>query len=335
MDLQEIGEFGFIRRIRKKFPLPPTVPIGIGDDTAAILPSGNKYLLLTTDSLLESVHFDFSFSSFYQIGYKAVSVNISDVAAMGGVPRYFLISLGLNQQVDVSDLDRFYRGIQKGARESETELIGGNTALSKGPFFISLTMVGEVPRKEVVKRSGAKAGDALYVTGTLGGAAAGLEMLRKGISPKLFPQLVRRYQTPKARWREGRLLAKQAIPSAMIDLSDGLASDLNHLAEESGVGAELDLKAIPITPSLRRYALQSGRNAVEYALRGGEDYELLFSVPQNKIRKLEPYLQERLIRATRIGTITGRGLSARSDGKLQKIEPQGYDHFKQNGRRFR
>ncbi len=331
MDLQEIGEFGFIRRIRKKFPLPNNVPIGIGDDTAAIFSSRNTYTLLTTDILLESVHFDLSFSSFYQIGYKAVSVNVSDVAAMGGVPRYFLISLGLNKRVDVSDLDWLYRGIKKGARESEIELIGGNTAFSKGPFFISLTMVGEVPRKEVVKRSGAKVGDALYVTGTLGGAAAGLEILKKGISPKLFPQLVRRYQAPKARWREGRLLAKQAIASAMIDLSDGLAPDLNHLAEESGVGAELDLNTIPTTPSLRRYAIQSGGNAVEYAIHGGEDYELLFSVPQNKIRKLECHLQERLIRATRIGTITERGLFYRSDGKLQRIGPQGYDHFKQSG----
>jgi len=306
------------------------VPIGIGDDTAAIAPSGNKYLLLTTDSLLEGVHFDPSFSSFYQIGYKAVAVNISDVAAMGGTPRYFLISLGLNKRVDVGDLDRLYRGIQKGARESKTELIGGNTAFSKGPFFISLTMIGDVPRKEVVKRSGAKVGDALYVTGTLGEAAAGLEMLKKKISPSSFPRLVRRYQTPLTRWREGRLLAKEAIPSAMIDLSDGLAPDLNHLAEESGVGAELDLKTIPITPSLKRYAHEVGRNALEYALRGGEDYELLFSVPQNKIRKLEGLLRERLIRATRIGTITRRGLFANSEGKLQRIKPQGYDHFKQN-----
>jgi thiamine-monophosphate kinase len=332
MDLQEIGEFGFIRRIKKKFSFSSTVPIGMGDDTAAILPSGNKYLLLTTDSLLESVHFDLSFSSFYQIGCKAVSVNVSDVAAMGGVPRYFLISLGLNKRVDVGDLDRFYRGIQKGARESGTELIGGNTAFSKGPFFISLTMVGEVPRKEVVKRSGAKVGDALYVTGTLGSAAAGLEILKKGISPKLFPQLVRQYQTPKARWREGRLLSKKAIASAMIDLSDGLAPDLSHLVEESGVGAELNLKDIPMIPSLRRYALQSGRKAVEYALRGGEDYELLFSVPQNKIRKLESCIQDRFIRATRIGTITEGGLTARIEGKLQRIEPQGYDHFKRRGR---
>ncbi|HIL35650.1 MAG TPA: thiamine-phosphate kinase, partial [Nitrospiria bacterium] len=219
-------------------------------------------------------------------------------------------------------------GIRKGARETETELIGGNTAFSKGPFFISLTMVGDVPRKEVVKRSGAKAGDALYVTGTLGEASAGLEMLKKEISPKLFPRLVRRYQTPQARWREGSLLARKAIPSAMIDLSDGLVSDLNHLAEESGVGAELDLKAIPITPSLRRFAHQAGRNPLEYALRGGEDYELLFSVPPKKIRKLESLLQDRLIRATRIGTITRRGLFVRSEGKLQRIEPHGYDHFR-------
>lgn len=328
MDLQEIGEFGFIRRIKKKFPPSPGVPVGIGDDAAALLPSGHKYTLLTTDSLLENVHFDFSFSSFYQIGYKAVSVNISDIAAMGGTPRYFLISLGLNQGVNVGDLDHLYRVIQKGAKDSEIELIGGNTTLSKAPCFISLTMVGEVARKEVVKRSGAKVGDALYVTGTLGGASAGLDNLKKGNAPKLFPQLVRQYQMPQGRWREGRHLAKQAIPSAMIDLSDGLAADLNHLVEESGVGAELDLKAIPTTPSLRRYAVQSGRSALDYALHGGEDYELLFSVPPGKIGKLEGLLQRRLIRATRIGSITEQGLSIRSEGKLRPLEPRGFDHFR-------
>ncbi|MFQ5780280.1 MAG: thiamine-phosphate kinase [Nitrospiria bacterium] len=329
MDLQQIGEFGLIRRIKKKLPPLSSVPVGIGDDAAAILPSPQRYLLLTTDSLVEKVHFDLSLSSFVQIGYKAIAVNISDVAAMGGIPRYFLISLGLNNRIKVSDLDQLYRGLERGGREAALELIGGNTTLSKGPFFISLTMLGEVPKKEMIRRAGAKPGDALYVTGSLGNAAAGLELLKKGVHPKSFPQLVRHYQTPPVRWREGRLLARDGIPSAMIDLSDGLASDLNHMVEEGRGGAELDLDAIPISPSLRRYALQVGKNAVGYALNGGEDYELLFSVPEKKVKKLERLLKKGLIRASRIGIITRkRGLAARGNGKREKIKPNGYDHLK-------
>jgi thiamine-monophosphate kinase len=332
MNLHQIGEFGLIRRIQKKFPSPvSSVPLGIGDDAAAILPSPQKYLLLTTDSLLEQTHFDLSFSNFLQIGYKAVAVNISDIAAMGGTPRFFMVSLGLTERQTVHEVDQLYRGIRKGSREAGIYLIGGNTTSSKGAFFISLTVLGEVSKNEMVTRRGAKVGDSLYVTGTLGDAAAGLELLQKGYNTKSFRRLVQRYQIPQARWKEGRLLAGHAIPSAMIDLSDGLTSDMGHLAEESGVGIELDLSRIPVSAPLKQYSLQIGGDPLKYALHGGEDYELLFSVPEKKIGKLQKLLQKGLIRAERIGIITGRkrGLVARSEsGEVQRIYPGGYNHFK-------
>jgi thiamine-monophosphate kinase len=332
MDLSRIGEFGLIQRIQKNLrPPSSSVPLGIGDDAAAILSSPKKYLLLTTDSLLERVHFDLAYSSYSQIGYKAAAVNISDIAAMGGAPRYFLISLGLTGRQKVADLDQLYRGIEKGSREAGMDLIGGNTTYSKELFFISLTVVGEVAKKEMVTRAGARVGDALYVTGTLGNAAAGLDILKKGVDPKRFPELVGRYRAPRARWREGRLLAKDRIATAMIDLSDGLTSDLGHLAEQSGVGAELDLGRIPVASSLRRYASQNGGDPIRYALDGGEEYELLFSVPEEKIKMLENRIERGAIDARRIGVIQNKkkGLTARSpEGRLTRIAPGGYDHFK-------
>jgi thiamine-monophosphate kinase len=327
MNLSQIGEFGLIRRIQKSLPPPfSAVPLGIGDDAAAIDSSPENYLLITTDSLIENVHFDFAYSSYAQIGYKAVAVNISDIAAMGGIPRYFLISLGLTGSQNVADLDRLYRGLGKGGREARMDLIGGNTTSSKERFFLSLTVIGEVPKKEMVTRAGARAGDALFVTGTLGNAAAGLEILKKGIDPKSYP----------TRWREGRLLAKKGIASAMIDLSDGLTSDLGHLADRSGVGAEVDWSRLPIAPSLRRYASRSGTDPVRYALDGGEEYELLFTVPEKKIKTLEKEIARGLIAARRIGVIQEKkkGLTARElDGRLTRMAPGGYDHFKQTKRK--
>lgn len=332
MNLDQIGEFGLIRRIRKSFPSPRSpVLLGIGDDAAAVLPTPNQSLLLTTDSLLETVHFDLAYSTYPQIGYKAVMVNVSDIAAMGGRPRFFLISLGLTGRQKVADLDGLYRGIAKGARETGIDLIGGNTTASKETFFVSLTVVGEVSKKEMVTRGGARTGDALYVTGTLGNAAAGLDLLQKGIDPKRFPRLAGRHRAPEARWREGRLLAKEGVAAAMIDLSDGLSSDLAHLTEASGVGAELELGRIPIAPSLRRYVFESGGDPIKFALQGGEDYELLFSVPPKKVKALERAIGRGAIDARRIGLIQARkkGLTVKErDGRISPLLPGGHDHFK-------
>lgn len=332
MNLRQIGEFGLIRRIQKQFHPPLfSVPLGIGDDAAAILPTPGKYLLLTTDSLLEQVHFDLSFTDFSELGRKALAVNLSDIAAMGGRPRFFLVSLGVSDRQTVQEIDRLYRGMRKASREAGTELIGGNTTYTRGPLFISITLLGEVSKKEMTTRAGAKRGDHLYVTGTLGDAAAGLALLKKGGETGRFAGLVRRYHLPEARWREGALLAENAIPSAMIDLSDGLSSDLRHLSEQSRVGAELDLGSIPISPPLKRYARRTGADPLEYALNGGEDYELLFAVPDKKVKRLEALIGRGAIAARRIGKIVeaAKGLTARGlDGRLRPIEPKGYDHFR-------
>ncbi|NKE69380.1 thiamine-phosphate kinase [Candidatus Manganitrophus noduliformans] len=331
MDLRQLGEFGLIDRIQKRFPPPASTVLGIGDDAAAILPSKKQHLLLTTDTLIEGVHFDPAFSTFQEVGYKSVMVNVSDIAAMGGTPRYILISLGLTGRQRVEAIDQLYKGIERASRETGLDLIGGNIAFSTGPFFISPTVVGEIPKKEMVTRAGAGEGDHLYVTGTLGDAAAGLALLKKGIDTKLFGRLTRRYRAPQARWREGRLLAKARIPSAMIDLSDGLSSDLSHLMERSGLGAEIDAAEIPLSAPLQRAALQMGVDSIEYALNGGEDYELLFSVPERKLKKLELMIKNGLIKAYRIGKMAPRrtGLMLiNPSGRRRALAPGGWDHLK-------
>jgi thiamine-monophosphate kinase len=330
-----MGETGMIRNIQRIMPKPSSrTVIGIGDDAAAIRPTPGTCLLITTDSLIEQVHFDLAFSSYFQLGRKALAVNLSDIAAMGGTPRAFLVSLGLTERQSPQNITQLYRGMRK---EGESlDLIGGNITCSTGPFSIGITLLGEAAPKEIVTRGGASVGDALYVTGTLGDAAAGLSILKSPSPPRLrikggggFRRLIQRHQTPSPRVQEGRLLAN--IASAMIDLSDGLSSDLHHLATQSGVGAVLELSHLPASNALKRYALQAGTDPIEYILHGGEDYELLFSVPERKVSRLEQLIREGCLCATRIGTIVHRRLGIigrNTEGKRQIIRPRGYDHLK-------
>jgi len=329
-----IGEFDLIRRIQKRIatsgPSDPSVLLGIGDDSAAFSPSPGNCILATTDILLEKIHFDLAFSTFFQIGYKAVSVNLSDIAAMGGTPRFYLVSLGLTGKESVRDIDSLYRGMNEASREAGISLIGGNMTRSNAGLFVSITLLGEVPKKEMVTRSGGAAGDSIYVTGTLGDSSAGLEILKKRMRKGLFRELPVKHQMPTARWKEGRLLAQNKIPSAMIDLSDGLSSDLCHIAEQSGVGAVLECEKLPISATLKRYAKSIGANPFDYALHGGEEYELLFCVPEENLGRLNTLIHNGEISAHRIGEFFPKknGLLVKGvDGKMSKLKPLGYNHF--------
>jgi thiamine-monophosphate kinase len=337
-----IGEFDLIRRIQKNAnllcPNDPAVLLGIGDDSAATLSSRGNALLTTTDMLLEKTHFDLAFSSFFQIGYKALSVNLSDIAAMGGTPRFYLVSLGLTGKESVRDIDALYRGMNEASHElsislqSPCHLIGGNTARSHAGLSISITLLGEVPKKEMVTRSTATPGDFIYVTGTLGDASAGLELLKKNLRKGGFRALPHKHLMPKARVQEGRLLAKKKIPSAMIDLSDGLSSDLLHITDQSGVGAQLACATFPISETLKRYAKTMGTNWYDYALHGGEEYELLFCVPEKNRDRLEKLIHHKAIDARCIGKILPKKhgvLVTGIDGDVYKLKPSGYDHFRQ------
>lgn len=331
MDLCRIGEFGLIDRIRRRSPLPKRpLLIGIGDDSAVFRPKKDTNILLTTDLLIEHIHFDLRYISFRQLGYKALAVNISDIAAMGGIPRYLVVSLAIPGELDINDIDEFYKGIGTLAKRFGIKLAGGDTSASKKGIFISITLLGDVEPGIAIARSGARVGDSIIVTGSLGDSSAGLEILKKGEkTEKGYNYLKKRHLMPIPRVDEGRVLATNKLATSMIDISDGLLSDISHILDESGVGAELFLDKMPISASLRRYVARIGASPLRYALSGGEDYELLFTASKTSTQKVvnSPLLSKTGVSV--IGRITkDKGIRWAGDYKIEEEALKGYDHFK-------
>jgi thiamine-monophosphate kinase len=337
MKMSDLGEFGLIGRIKRTASrLSASTVIGIGDDAAVLKPSSLRRELVTTDLLLEGVHFDLSHTDFYSLGWKAAAVNLSDIAAMGGIPRFCLVALGIPPRVSVEQIAGFYRGLNTLLRKHTTDLVGGDTCSSLQGLCISVTAIGECEPSRIVTRSGARPGDRVYVTGTLGDSAAGLEILKKRGNVQgrktRGVKLVDRHRRPMARVEWGRALALSGCVSAMIDLSDGLSSDLSHICEQSRVGADIRADCIPISSALQSMSGSLPRAPLEFALSGGEDYELLCTVRPTNVRKI----QSLKIPMTEIGIITpGNILSLVDDrGRRKTLSPSGYDHFRgdRNGR---
>jgi thiamine-monophosphate kinase len=331
MKISDIGEFGLIDRIRRTAsPGAKRTPIGIGDDAAALTVSPAALLLATTDMLLEGVHFDLATTDLYSLGWKSAAVNLSDIAAMGGAPRFCLTAVGIPPALMVEDIREFYRGVNACLKKFGTALVGGDTCRSRKGFVITVTVLGEAGAKQVLSRSGARPGDRIFVTGTLGDSGAGLELLRsagrgaRSRKPECWT-LIEKHLKPFPRVAEGRKLALSGAASAMIDLSDGLSSDLAHICEESGVGAIVHAGQIPLSKALKSMKTLK-RPALEYALSGGEDYELLFTVPPDKVNKIKTLR----VAAKEIGTVTrGRRVALiGSDGKKAPLRPSGYEHFR-------
>jgi thiamine-monophosphate kinase len=323
LKLAELGEFGLIDRISHHVAASPSVPLGIGDDAAALLPTPENLTLITSDMLLEGVHFDLSFGDPQSLGRKSLAVNLSDLAAMGAHPRHFLLSIGLPKDLPVEFMDGFTAGILEEAERFGVTLVGGDTCASRGGLVISITALGEQRAGRVVKRSGARAGDLVFVTGTVGDAAAGLKELRAG---KRDGYLVSRQLDPTPRAAAGVALAEAGLASAMIDVSDGVLSDLGHICELSSVGATIELERLPLSQPFRALALP---DPFALALSGGEDYELLFCVPRERASELEAVLEGKGVGATRIGEIReGAGIEVvRADGTLYMPSGRGFDHF--------
>ena len=340
MKLSALGEFGLIERIRNTaVKKSPYLLIGIGDDAAAVRVSPNKRLLATTDLLIEGVHFDLAYTDFHSLGWKSAAVNLSDIAAMGGVPRSCLTALGIPRSISVEQITDFYRGFNAVLKQFKTMLAGGDTCSSRTGLLISVTALGEADPSRMVTRNGARPGDRIFVTGTLGDSAAGMEILKSRVqgpgdykSAHSTPHsaLVKRHLRPVPRVEWGRMIALSGCASAMIDISDGLSSDLGHICEQSGVGAEVRFGDMPISRSLRLTAEQLKKPLLHYVLSGGEDYELLFTVPSRSLKRFASLH----IPATEIGTITrGSGLTGvGTDGRKKSIRPQGYDHFSRSRR---
>ena len=336
-EISTLGEFGLIDRIRQKFPLTNAGSVlGIGDD-AAVINTEKQHTLVSTDMLVEGVHFDLSFTPLEHLGYKAVAVNVSDIAAMNGVPQQITVSLGLSNRFSIEAVDALYQGIAYACQDYGVDLIGGDTTASSSGLLISVTALGEVDAAQLVRRRGANVGDILCVTGDLGGAYAGLQVLeREKITfmenPAMQPQLedydyvVQRQLKPKARTDVVHDLNERGVvPTAMIDVSDGLASEVLHLCRHSEVGMQVYEDKLPLDNLTIKTATEFQLSAVTLALNGGEDYELLFTVRQPDYEKLRDHPDIHTIGYVQTAE-KGTNLVTQNE-QLVPIQAQGWQHF--------
>lgn len=282
MKIKEIGEFGLIRRIAQRIPSPvPGVVVGIGDDVAVLDTGREEYLLATCDIQVEGVHFRRETISPAQLGRRVAAINVSDIAAMGGHPTWALVSLALPPDMDVDFVDGLYEGMREQLGEAGAVVVGGNLSKIAGGTVIDLCLLGAVAPRDLVLRSGAKEGDLILVTGTLGDSRGGLELLMTPslrVSQPCRDELVTRHLTPRPRLREGQLLGKCGRVHAMADVSDGLLSDVRHICGASRLGAEIWVDALPVSAACKEAARICGADPLDWAMRGGEDYELVFTV---------------------------------------------------------
>jgi thiamine-monophosphate kinase len=336
-EISQLGEFGLIDRISKKVELTQSTSLkGIGDD-AAVLDAGEEYTLLSTDMLVEGIHFDLSYVPLRHLGYKAVAVNVSDIAAMYGKAEQITVSLALSSRFSVEAIDALYEGILSACKSYGVDLVGGDTTSSVAGLIISIAVVGRTKKDTVVYRSGARPGDILCVTGDLGAAFMGLQVLERekqvflsnpDMQPGLeqYEYLVGRQLKPEARMdiifdlREAGVL-----PTAMIDVSDGLASELFHIGKSSGVGIRLFEDKIPIDQLTYETAVEFHIDPVTCALNGGEDYELLFTIAQADQEKVKNHPDIHLIGY--VHDKTDQNVMITKQGNTVQLKAQGWDHF--------
>jgi thiamine-monophosphate kinase len=322
--------------------LQKRVKLGIGDDAALLAVKSGHELILTTDMFIEDVHFTCPLNPPAAVGHRALARSLSDVAAMGGVPRYALVSLAISREVSRDWVSRFYRGMLALARRFTVELVGGDTALVPKEIFIDVVVAGEIPAGKGLRRSGARTGDQIFVSGRLGLSALGLRLLQSKVTQALLPvpkaascrqeqarvpvplarEAVRAHLYPEPQCVLGRFLSERRMASALIDLSDGLSTDLSRLCAASGVGARLWAEKIP-GPNLPGAA-----DSLQLALHGGEDYQLLFTVPQTKVARLPQKFQGRPLYL--IGEVeASKGIKlVMPEGNVHTLKPAGWDHFR-------
>lgn len=337
MQVGELGEFALIARLQGflQGPMAPHVVHGIGDDCAVVRASPGMELLLTTDTQEEDVHFRREWSTPQDIGWRCLAVNVSDIAAMGGAPLGALVALCVPATLDLAFVDALYEGMQELARQYHCPIIGGNISQTAAHLSVTIAVLGEVPSGQSVYRSGAQVGDEIWVTGTLGGAKAGLDVLRHALPVATLPSddVLARYRRPRPRLQEARYLREHGHIRSLVDLSDGLSSDLAHICEASGVGAQLDAAAIPIHEETRRVAHALQADPLAYALHGGEDFELCLTAPPGHLTTLQHAFMTRFhCSLVRIGEIqAGSGITlCGADGTQLPLQAQGYDHFRRS-----
>ena len=317
---------------------------GIGDDAALLKPRPGFEIVVTTDSFQEGIHFEMKWGTPGQLGAKALVANLSDIAAMAALPLAAVSALSLPADLEVETAMELVEGMAEIARRYGCPLVGGNIARSAAGIGITITVVGEVEEGRALRRSGAAPGQEIWVTGMPGLAHAGLVALQRRLEPSFFENssspgdsssievqsAIRAFLEPRPRIDAARFLARKASASCMIDLSDGLSGDLEHLCEESGAGAVLSLERLPASRAVRTVAERCGADPLEYILNGGEDFELLFTAPPGKVAPVLPEFKEQLgLELTRIGEVTGqKGLFLKDgEGTLSALRPSGFDHL--------
>lgn len=331
----DVGEFELIRRLNANLGgRTGGVIAGVGDDTAVLHVAPGHLLLATCDAQIEGVHFLRHLTTPANIGWKAVSVNVSDIAAMAGLPRYALISLGLPSETPVAFVEGVYDGIRAAADAYQIDVVGGNVAGSPDRVLVDVTVLGEVKPDRVRYRRGARIGDVVLVTGHPGESAAGLALMQAQIAtlPERVAERLRlAHLRPMARVKEALAASATGSVHAMIDLSDGLAPDLGHICEESQCGAVIDAEHLPVAAELRQAAAALGRDAVDFALRGGEDYELLLTVPPEAADDVARAIEQAGgVRVTAVGEIrpASEGLQLRKvDGSVEPMPGPLFRHF--------
>jgi thiamine-monophosphate kinase len=331
-----LGEFDVIELFRSSRPGRPWVRDGIGDDCAVLDVGAGRALLVTTDMLVERVHFRLDLGTPRALGWKSLAVNVSDVAAMGGTPEAAFLALGFVRDLPLGALLGFRDGLAACAAAFGVDLLGGDTVSSRQDLVLCLTVLGTAAAGEVVRRSGAQAGDVVVAGGPVGDSAAGLHLLlaeADGCPVDLAPvhrePLLRAHLEPQPQVALGRALATRHLATAMIDVSDGVLMDLSHVCDRSGTGAVVEAAALPVTDACRAAAAALGRDPLAWALGGGEDYILIATVPPDRLEEAVAAAREDAGAVLRpIGTITRAcGLRLSRDGVVVPVEPQGWDHF--------
>lgn len=333
------GEFELIARIRASLgEAGESLIKGIGDDCAITLLKQGCQLLSTIDALVEDVHFRRSCITPQQLGHKAMAVNLSDIASMGGIPRHALISLCIPHDIDQDYIDALYLGMNQMASSAGAAIIGGNISSSPRGLIINVVLLGEVEEGRALLRSGARPGDVLMVTGSLGLSSAGVELLNSGRAATeagaAVQEALRKHLTPAPRLAEGRCLLESGCVTGAIDISDSLASDLRHVCNESGVGAIIYSERLPAAGALASLQHLLSKPVMNYALFGGEEYELLIAVRKEKLSQLKSNWAGGLAPLTEVGVITERGKGINlvdAEGKSSALPPTGWDHLSAHG----
>jgi thiamine-monophosphate kinase len=332
--VSELTEQELISRIKARLPpQPPWLLVGIGDDAAVVEPVRNQVEVVTVDAIVEGVHFDRRFTPPAAIGHRALAVNLSDLAAMGATPRLALLSLALPSELACDDFDAIADGFAALAATHQIHVGGGNLTRSPGPLMIDVTAIGWTKRRGVLTRSAAQPGDGIYVTGSVGGALAGLQVLREStMAPPQFASCVTRYLYPQPRLKAGVLLSRNRAATACMDLSDGLADGIRQIAAASGVGASIDRAAIPVDAAARTWFESRQVDPVMAALGGGDDYELVFTASPRLRGRLRVVARHGGVAITRIGSCTKESTveltGSVDDGQTSAPLPSGFGHFR-------